>query len=51
MNVEGPQTPFENLVKIKATFPPEINKILHILSESPNARIPSGFISYRLSSL
>lgn len=51
LNVEGPQTPFENLVKIKATFPPEINKILHILSESPDARIPSGFMSYRLSSL
>lgn len=51
LNVEGPQTPFENLVKIKATFPPEINKILHILSESPYARLPSRLMSYRLSSL
>lgn len=51
LNVGEPQTPLENLVKIKTTFPPEINKILHILSESPDARIPSGFMSYRLSSL
>lgn len=51
LNVEGPETPSEILIKIKETFPPEINKILHILSESPYARIPSGIMSYRLSSL
>lgn len=51
LNVEGPPTPSEILVKIKETFPPEINKILHILSESPHAIIPSGIMSYRLSSL